>query len=123
MRVVDNIQEQIQATILCITYNHGPYIRNTLDHFVNQKVNFTYEILIHDDASTDDTADIIREYAKNYPDIFVPILQTENQYSQGVPIMARVYPKARGKYVVPWCGDWITGQRSLHHHGETAGVP
>ena len=105
MRVVDNMQEQIQVTVLCITYNHGPYIRNTLEHFVNQQVNFTYEILIHDDASTDDTADIIREYAEKYPGVFVPILQTENQYSQGVPIMARIYPKARGKYVAICEGD------------------
>ncbi len=99
------MQEQIQVTILCITYNHGPYIRNTLDHFVNQRVNFKYEILIHDDASTDDTADIIREYAEKYADIFVPILQTENQYSKGVPIIADLYPRARGKYLAICEGD------------------
>ncbi len=96
---------QIQVTILCITYNHGPYIRNTLEHFVNQRVNFKYEILIHDDASTDSTADIIREYAEKYPDVFVPILQTENQYSKGVPIIAKLYPKARGKYLAICEGD------------------
>lgn len=105
MGVRDIMQEQIQVTILCITYNHGPYIRNTLEHFVNQRVNFSYEILIHDDASTDDTADIIREYAEKYPNMFVPILQTENQYSQAVPILARLYPKCRGKYVAICEGD------------------
>ena len=99
------MHNEIQVTVLCITYSHEPYIRNTLDHFVNQRVNFSYEILIHDDASTDGTADIIREYAEKYPDIFVPILQTENQYSQGVPIVARLYPKARGKYVAICEGD------------------
>lgn len=99
------MQEQIQVTILCITYNHGPYIRNTLDHFVNQRVNFSYEILIHDDASTDGTAEIIREYAEKYPDVFVPILQTENQYSRGAPVLARLYPKCRGKYVAICEGD------------------
>lgn len=99
------MQEQIQVTILCITYNHGPYIRNTLDHFVNQRVNFSYEILIHDDASTDGTAEIIREYAEKYPNMFVPILQTKNQYSQAVPILARLYPKCRGKYVAICEGD------------------
>jgi len=99
------MQKEIQVTILCITYNHGPYIRNTLEHFVKQRVNFRYEILIHDDASTDATADIIREYAERYPDVFVSILQKENQYSKGVPIIAKLYPKAQGKYLAICEGD------------------
>lgn len=97
--------EEIQVTIRCITYNHAPYIRNTLDHFVNQRVNFRYEILIHDDASTDGTADIIREYAEKYPDIFVPVLQTENQHSQGKSVVTMLYQKARGKYIAICEGD------------------
>jgi len=48
------------------------------------------EILIHDDASTDGTADIIREYETRYPDIIKPIYQTENQYSKGIKI-SQVY--------------------------------
>lgn len=99
------MQDEIQVTILCITYNHGPYIRNTLEHFVKQRVNFSYEILIHDDASTDGTADVIREYVQKYPKVFVPVLRTENLYSQGVSILARLYPKVRGKYVAVCEGD------------------
>ena len=51
-------------SVSCITYNHERYIRDAIEGFLMQKTNFRYEILIHDDASTDDTANIIREYEK-----------------------------------------------------------
>ena len=77
---------QIMVSILCIAYNHEKYIRQCLNGFVMQKTNFKYEVLVHDDASTDKTADIIREYEEKYPDLIKPIYQTENQYSKGVKI-------------------------------------
>ena len=51
-------------SICCITFNHAPYIRQCLDGFMMQKTDFSFEVLIHDDASTDETQDIIREYVK-----------------------------------------------------------
>lgn len=69
--------------IKCITYNHEAYIREALEGFVKQKTTFPFVVIVHDDASTDKTSEIIREYAKQYPDIILPILETENQYSKG----------------------------------------
>ena len=71
-----------------------------------QKTTFPIEIIIHDDASTDGTAKIVKEYADKYPDLIVPILQTENQYSQGIkPSQNFVFPRARGKYIAFCEGD------------------
>ena len=58
------------VSIVCITYNHERFIRDALEGFVMQKTNFPFEILVHDDASTDKTADIIREYEAKYPALF-----------------------------------------------------
>ena len=66
----------IRVTVVCFAYNHEKYIRQTLEGFVNQKTSFAYEVVIHDDASTDSTADIIREYEAKYPHIIRPIYQT-----------------------------------------------
>ncbi len=94
------------VSILCNTYNHEKYIRDALEGFVMQKTDFPFEVLIHDDASTDTTADIIREYEKRYPDIIKPIYQTENQYSQGIIISKTFqYPRIRGKYSAICEGD------------------
>ena len=97
----------IIVSVSCITYNHAPYIRACLDGFLMQKTSFVFEILIHDDCSTDGTREIIEEYSKKYPDIIFPIFQTENQYSKGVRgMMARFnFPRSRGKYIALCEGD------------------
>lgn len=74
--------ERPLVAIRCITYNHEPYIRDALEGFVMQKTDFPFVAVVHDDASTDGTAAIIREYAEKYPDIVKPIFETENQYSK-----------------------------------------
>ena len=99
-------KEKPLVSICCITYNHVKYIRDALEGFMMQKTDFPFEVLIHDDASTDGTADIIREYEQKYPDIIKPIYQTENQYSKGVEIFSTYnYPRAQGKYIALCEGD------------------
>ena len=95
------------VTVICTTYNHEKYIRKCLDGIVMQKTTFPFEVLVHDDASTDHTAEIIREYADRYPWLIKPILQTENQYSKlGFFVFDKyVYPIARGKYCAICEGD------------------
>lgn len=100
----------ILVSIICNTFNHEKYIRDALESFINQKTDFEYEVLIHDDASTDKTPEIIREYALRYPDLIKPIFEEENQYSKGISINAIYqYPRVRGKYIAVCEGDdyWI----------------
>ena len=77
--------EDILVSIWCVTYNHALYIRDAIEGFLSQKTNFKYEIIIHDDASIDSTAEIIREYEQKYPNLIHGIYQTENQYSRNQP--------------------------------------
>lgn len=103
-------QRPLMVTIQCITYNHEKYIRQCLEGFVMQKTNFRFEAIVHDDASTDGTADIIREYAKQYPDIIKPIFETENQYSKHDGTIGKIIRQNTfGKYVAMCEGDdyWI----------------
>ena len=96
----------IKVSVICVTYNHAGFIRQALDGFVMQKTDFPFEVLIHDDASTDGTADIIREYAKKYPDIIKPVFQTENQWARGLDISKEYnWPRIRGQYVAVCDGD------------------
>ncbi|WP_051285436.1 glycosyltransferase family 2 protein [Aequorivita capsosiphonis] len=95
------------VSISCVTFNHEPYIRQCLDGFMMQECDFDFEILIHDDASTDKTQAIIKEYVLKYPDIIKPIYQTENQWSKTTGGMNAHYnfPRVKGKYVAMCDGD------------------
>lgn len=100
------VADKIGVSVYCLAYNHEKYIRKTLEGFVNQKTSFKYEVYVHDDASTDGTAAIIREYEQQYPDIIHGIYQTENQYSKGVDIVADILlPKLTGEYIACCEGD------------------
>ena len=100
----------VEVSVLCITYNHEEYIRTALESLINQKTSFRYEVIVHDDASTDGTASIVREYADKYPDLIKPVLQSNNQYSKGVDIIRTcILNYAEGKYIAFCEGDdcWI----------------
>lgn len=98
--------EPLMVSIRCLTYNHEKYIRDTLEGFVMQKTSFRFEAIVHDDASTDGTANIIREYAEKYPDIIKPIYETENQYSKHDGSLKRILDEhVVGKYVALCEGD------------------
>ena len=111
MSSVTDLENLPLVSICCITFNHEKYIGQTLEGFLMQKTYFPFEILIHDDASTDATANIIREYEAKYPNIIKPIYQTENQFSKGIRSMYGVFnfPRATGKYIAMCEGDdyWI----------------
>lgn len=98
------------VSIRCLVFNHEPYLRQCLDGFVMQQTTFPFEAIVHDDASTDGSAVIIREYAEKYPDIIKPIYETENQWGKGTinkTMAAAIHPAA--KYIAICEGDdyWI----------------
>lgn len=94
------------VSIFTLVYNQEQYLQQYLEGILLQKTNFSFEVLIHDDASTDKSADIIRKFQSLHPSIFKPIIQTENKYSQGTDInLAYNFPRAKGKYIAICEGD------------------
>lgn len=116
--VQDNIkkwnipQPDREYTVLihCTTYNHGVFIRDALEGFVNQKCSYSFCAIIIDDCSTDNNPEIIKEYAEKYPDIIKPILLGENHMQHGIlrdPYFEKWHKSA--KYIAQCEGDdyWI----------------
>ncbi len=100
------MESSIVVSIQCLVYNHKPFLRDCLEGFVMQKTNFKFEAIVHDDASTDGSADIIREYAEKYPDIIQPIYRTENLYQKDkVQFREMIIKHYVGKYVAICEGD------------------
>lgn len=104
--------KETMVSVFCLTFNQEKYIKDALDSFLNQLVNFNVEIVVHDDASTDGTQAILREYAKKFPNVVKVFFEKENQYSKvGDTIgIERLHIKnAKGKYISSCEGDdyWI----------------
>ena len=100
------MSQQVKVSIICNVYNHEKYVADALDGFVMQRTNFPFEVLVHDDASTDNSAAIIREYEEKYPHIIKPIYQTVNQYSQKIDITRTIQrARAQGQYIAMCEGD------------------
>lgn len=95
----------LKVQVVVPTFNHAPFIADTLDSILAQRTHHSFQILIHDDASTDGTREIIEEYAARHPDRFECILQDENQFSQGRRIASLLWPHYRAEYIAYLDGD------------------
>lgn len=94
------------VTFFCLTFNHQEFIEDTLKGFLMQKTRYRFEILIHDDASTDATQKILTRYQRDYPRIIRLVLQEKNQYSQyGIAVLRPLFNLAEGKYIAICEGD------------------
>lgn len=95
------------VSICCLTFNHESYISQTIESFMMQRTSFPIEIIIHDDASTDNTQKIVMSYAEEYPNLIKPLFQKENLYSKGErSFLGRfILPTVSGKYIALCEGD------------------
>lgn len=96
-----------KVSISCLTFNHGEFIEEALEGFLMQQTDFNFEILVHDDASTDGTVEIIKSYQKKFPELIKPVFQEKNLWSQGIRALSATYnfPRAKGKYIAMCEGD------------------
>lgn len=105
--------DKVYISCVCIAYNHELYIRDTLDSILAQKTEYRFELVIHDDKSTDNTREILLEYKNKFPNIITLILQDENQYSKCKRIIPLTIPYLSGKYTTICEGDdfWLDSNK------------
>jgi glycosyltransferase involved in cell wall biosynthesis len=102
------------VSVVCATYNHAPFIRDALDGFLAQETDFPFEVVVRDDASTDGTADIVREYAARYPKVIRAILEPANTFGKGRSPLTEMLRHARGEFIANCEGDdYWTHHRKL----------
>lgn len=95
------------VSIRTSTYNHGPYIRQCIEGVLMQKTTFSFEYIIGEDCSTDETREIVLEYSKKYPNIIRVVTADYNVGSKANG--RRCIQRCRGKYMAICEGDdyWI----------------
>lgn len=102
----------MMVSVICPTYNQGRYLRQGLDSILAQQVDFTYEVLIGEDCSPDNTNEILAEYEKKYPEIF-SVFHREKNLKQSANIYD-LFMHAKGKYVITLdLDDYFTDVKKL----------
>lgn len=100
------------VSVLCATFQHVGFIEDALRGFVGQDTDFPFEVIVRDDASTDGTAEIVRDYALQYPQVIRAILEPRNTFPAVRPGMV-LRSSARGEFVAMCEGDdyWFSADK------------
>jgi len=97
----------IKVSILVATYNHEKFISDCLNAIISQKTRFSMEIIVHDDASTDATPEILKKYVDQYPGLISVIRQSKNIFNTGQKVWPILHRAAKGEYIAYCDGDDI----------------
>ena len=105
--------DDIILSILVPTYGHEKYIREALDSILMQKTKYKYEVIVGEDASPDNTREILKEYERQFPDKFTMVYRDENAGGYGNGNSLDLVSRAKGKYFVVLEGDdfWISDSK------------
>ena len=98
----------VKVSVNVEVFNHKKYLRQCLDSILNQLVDFNVIINIHDDASTDGSEEVIKEYQRKFPNIIFPIIQKDNIYyktQKENPVLTIQGLRVKGQYVAMCEGD------------------
>ena len=94
-----------RISVICWTYNHERLISRAIDSILEQQIFVPVELIIHDDASTDRTPEIIRDYQSRFPAVVRLVLQATNQLQHGINFVPALFALARGQYIAICDGD------------------
>ena len=100
------------VSVCMTTYNHEKYISQAIESVLCQRTTFSFEVVIGEDCSTDNTLAICRQYEAQHPDI-VRVVASEHNIG-----MHRNYRRTieacRGKYIAMCDGDdWFSDENKL----------
>jgi glycosyltransferase involved in cell wall biosynthesis len=96
----------VKVSVMIVAYNHERYIAQALDSVLMQERDFDIEINVHDDASTDGTQAIVRDYARRYPGVVRCLFNPVNVGHIATQLNTyRGFQSLRGEYFAMLEGD------------------
>ena len=110
------MRRDVKVSVCVVAYNHEKYIRECLQSLIDQSVDFEYEIIVGDDASSDGTREIIEELSGKYPNLIIPIIHRKNIGPVGNYFS--VHRLARGEYVCHMDGDDVSMSEKLQEQAD-----
>ena len=95
--------DQPKVSVCLITYKHEAFIRQCLDSILAQKTNFEFEIVIGEDGSPDQTAQILKEYAQKFPEKIKAFIRPTNVSAKMNYL--HTFFSCKGEYIINIEGD------------------
>ncbi|MDQ3849117.1 MAG: glycosyltransferase [Actinomycetota bacterium] len=92
-------------SVLITTYQHERFVAEALDGVLEQRTDFSFEVLVGDDASTDGTRAVLARYAEAHPDRIRTYLPETNLGGGGKLIFQELIRRSRGDYIAQLDGD------------------
>ena len=71
------------VSVLMLAYNHEDYIAEAIESVLSQECTFSFELVIGEDCSTDNTRSICEQYASQFPDKVKLLASEKNHGIQG----------------------------------------
>ena len=93
----------ITVSVVMITYNQEKFIREAIEGVLKQKTTFPIQLIISEDCSTDNTAEIVKKYVENNPKIIKANYNLHNIGGQANSI--KTLKTCNGKYIALCEGD------------------
>jgi glycosyltransferase involved in cell wall biosynthesis len=93
------------VSVVMITYGHEKYIADAINGVLNQECNFEYELILSNDASPDNTHNIISELLSQHPKSKVVKYTLHNKNIGMMPNSLYALKLAKGKYIAFCEGD------------------
>lgn len=94
------------VSIYVTTFNHEKYIVRALDSIRMQKTQYSYEVFVGEDCSTDNTRQVLQAWEKDNPDPRFHIFYREtNMYHSSPTNGEDLKNRCKGKYIICLEGD------------------
>lgn len=92
-------------SVIIPVYNHGPYIKQAINSVLMQKTQYSLEVIIGEDCSTDNSREVLRQLEKELPTYFKILYREHNMFNYKIDNIADLFRHCSGKYIIILEGD------------------
>ena len=105
IRMVYDLSNEIlpKVSVFMMAYNHERFINKSIESILFQKTDFDYDIVIGEDCSSDNTREVIRTIADQYPGSFILLFHDSNVGPHAN--QRAVFESCKGEYIAMCEGD------------------
>ena len=105
-------ESRIKLVVLILSYNQDKFLEDAVDSVLNQNYSGDFRVVIHDDASTDKSREIIGRLVQANPERIIGLLQRRNKFSLGINILEEVHILTPSEYVARLDADDLWASRN-----------